>query len=182
MSDEDTAPKIVSLDQYRERATAKHGDLPVPIDESTTVVLRRPMRMSSDERKALFAAEQRVSNAQAEDPAVVKARRVLKAAQDREAALDPEKTTERVRREHERRVADAETALEKVLEDHPTDGAAQVDELIAGMHDMFRAIADSKPKAEKLLAAVGDDTYVLQEIMAEWRNRAEPGEAQPSQS
>jgi hypothetical protein len=79
-------------------------------------------------------------------------------------------------------VAEAETALETALEEHPTDQAAQVDELIGGMHDMVRAVADSPAHAEALLTAVGDDLYVLQEIMADWRGKAEPGEAQPSQS
>lgn len=177
MSDE-----IVSLDQYRARANTKHGDLPIPIDDGTTVVLRRPMRMSKDERRALFAAEKRISSAQQDHPEVAKARRVLKAAQDRRDALDPEKSTEKVYREHDRRVADAEAALQTATEDHPVDNAAQVDELIEGMHDMFRAIADHPGNAERLLAAVGDDVYVLQEIMADWRGRAEPGEAQPSPS
>lgn len=177
MSDE-----VVSLDQYRERANTKHGDLPIPIDAATTVVLRRPMRMNKDERRALFEAEKRISQAQQEHADVQKARRMLKAAQDRQATLDPEKSTEKVFREHERRVADAQAHLEAMLEAHPVDNAAQVDELIEGMHDMFRAIADHPGNADRLLAAVGDDVYVLQEIMADWRGRAEPGEAQPSQS
>lgn len=184
MSESDTEAKseIVSLDQYRQRATVKHGDHPVPIDEHTTVVLRRPMRMSSDERKALFEGEKRMSGAQQEHKDVRKARRNLKAAQDRHEGLDPEKTTDRVRREHERRVDEAQAALDAALEANPTDQAAQVDEVIAGLHDIIRAIADSPAKADKMLDAIGDDVYVLQEILADWRKKAEPGEAQPSQS
>lgn len=184
MSENDTEakPEIVSLDQYRERAQSKHGDLQVPVDADTTVILRRPMRMSSGERKALFEAEQRISAAQQEHKDVQRARRMLKAAQDRRDTADPEKATDKVMREHERRVSEAESALESALETHPRDDAAQVDELIAGMHDMFRAIADRGDKADRMLAAVGDDLYVLQEIMFAWRKQAEPGEAQPSQS
>lgn len=179
--DTDVKP-VVSLDQYRERAQRKHGDLPIPVDEHTTVTLRRPMRMSSEERKALFAAQKRVQDAQADHPEVGKAKRVLKAAQDRRDGLDPEKTPRAAREEHERRVGEAQDALDAVEREHGGDNEDTVGELVAAMGDIFLAVADTRAGGEALLAAVGDDLYVLQEIMTDWQGQAEPGEASPSPS
>lgn len=182
MTDTDTAAPVVTLDQYRARAQRKHGDLPVPVDEQTTVILRRPMRMSADERKALFAAQKRVQNAQADHSEVVKAKRVLKAAQDRRDGLDPEKTQRRALEEHDRRVSEAQDALDEAEREYGGEDEAQVAELVEGMRDVFRAVADTRGGAERLLEAVGDDLYVLREIMSDWQSEAEPGEAQPSPS
>lgn len=57
----------VSLDSLRQEARRRYADYPVQIDESTTVVLRAPLRLRSDERTALREMQQAISSMQ-DDP------------------------------------------------------------------------------------------------------------------
>lgn len=50
-----------TLDGLRQEARKRYADYPVQLDETTTVVLRAPLRLHSDERTALREMQQQIS-------------------------------------------------------------------------------------------------------------------------
>ncbi len=58
---------MASLDELRQEARKRYADYPVTLDDQTTVVLRAPLRLSSDERTALRGMQSKISAMQDED-------------------------------------------------------------------------------------------------------------------
>jgi len=56
----------VTLDSIRAAANAKYGSYDIAVDESTTVKLRNPLRLSKDERATLRELQERI-NAEPEE-------------------------------------------------------------------------------------------------------------------
>lgn len=114
-----------SLENLRAESRKRYADYPVEIDADTTVVLRAPLRLSTEER-------QRV----------------------RELQRDM-----------------------KELQDDSDNAEAEVVEVL---REMIRLVSDDTTKADRLIAAVGDDLALLQTIFADYSERAQPGEASNS--
>lgn len=51
----------VTLDDIKAAAEKKYGNLIVPLDESTKVVLRNPLRLSKDERAAIEVLQKQMN-------------------------------------------------------------------------------------------------------------------------
>ena len=54
----------VTLDDIKEAAEKRFGNVEVPLDESTVVVLRNPLRLSDEERAELVGMQDRANEAE----------------------------------------------------------------------------------------------------------------------